>query len=138
MADFLPITPLAEPPDCSLVPPGSKSLTNRALPLAALCAEPVALSGWLDSDDTRVMIDSLRRLGHAVDEGERLVVRRGPSPARADLFVGNSGTTMRFLTAFAALGTAAVRLDGVPRMRERPIADLLEALRALGVEAEGT
>ena len=133
---LLPIEPLAHPPDCSIVPPGSKSLTNRALPLAALCARrPVVLRGWLDCDDTRVMIDSLRRLGHRIDEGTDLVVQSGTPPDRADLFVGNSGTTMRFLTALAAVGGGTVRLDGVPRMRQRPIGDLLQALEALGVEA---
>lgn len=133
----LAISPLARPPACSVTPPGSKSITNRALPLAALCAaRPIALSGWLDSDDTRVMIDALRALGHEVEVGERLTVRRG-TPRDAELFVGNSGTTIRFLTAFCALSPVTVRLDGVPRMRERPIGDLLDALRSLGVEAHG-
>ena len=99
------------------------------------------LTGALDSEDTRVMIDSLRRLGIDVesrDEGTTLIVHGcgGKIPASsADLFVGNSGTTIRFLTAMCALGHGTYRLDGIERMRERPIGDLLDALKQLGVNA---
>jgi 3-phosphoshikimate 1-carboxyvinyltransferase len=125
----------------SIRPPGSKSITNRALVCAALASGRSELRGVLDSDDTRVMVDSLQRLGLEVAEdwaGERLVVEGcgGRLPREsADLFVGNSGTTVRFLTALVALGQGSYRLDGVPRMRERPIQDLLDALRDLGVDA---
>ena len=99
------------------------------------------LTGALDSEDTRVMIESLGRLGIRVeshDGGETLLVHGcgGQIPARqADLFVGNSGTTIRFLTALCALGHGTYRLDGIERMRERPIGDLLDALQQLGVNA---
>lgn len=138
----LPIEPLAEPPVASVTPPGSKSITNRALVLAALSSRtrPQTLTGCLDSEDVAVMIDSLHRLGFSVERDRGVVtVFRGEKPLiceqSADLFVGNSGTTMRFLTAMVALGTGRYRLDGIARMRERPIADLLDALAQLGVEA---
>ena len=122
-------------------PPGSKSITNRALVCAALADGVSQLSGALDSEDTRVMIDGLGRLGIEVeshDAGTRLVVHGagGQIPAlEADLFCANSGTTIRFLTALATLGHGSFRLDGVERMRQRPIGDLLEALNQLGTHA---
>jgi 3-phosphoshikimate 1-carboxyvinyltransferase len=142
----LAIPPLAAPPRAQVRVPGSKSLTNRALVLAAL-AEPSAfgsasiLEGALHSEDTEVMVECLRRLGIPVKtdwQHERLTVPCLPWSSwasEADLFVGNSGTTMRFLTALAALGPGRYRLDGIPRMRERPIEGLLAALRQLGVNA---
>ena len=140
----LPIEPLARPPLARIRPPGSKSITNRALVLAALSSvgRPQHLRGCLVSEDTEVMIDSLRRLGYQIDrQGTTIGVFRGERPLvpaeEADLFVANSGTTMRFLTALVALGHGRYRLDGVPRMRERPIADLLDALDRLGVRASG-
>jgi 3-phosphoshikimate 1-carboxyvinyltransferase len=140
--DPLPIEPLPEPPDASVTPPGSKSITNRALVLAALSsrARPQHLLGCLDSEDTAVMIDSLSALGYEIERRHSsITVFRGDRPivpaSSADLFVGNSGTSMRFLTAVTALGNGRYRLDGVPRMRERPIADLLDALDQLGVKA---
>ncbi|HVT27193.1 MAG TPA: 3-phosphoshikimate 1-carboxyvinyltransferase [Lacipirellulaceae bacterium] len=123
-------------------PPGSKSITNRALICAAMAEGNSTLMGALDSDDTRVMIDGLGRLGIEVassDEGKQLVMRgtSGRIPAlEADLFCGNSGTTIRFLTALATLGHGSFRLDGIERMRERPIGDLLDALGQLGAHAE--
>ena len=119
-------------------PPGSKSITNRALVCAALAEGTSRLVGALDSDDTRVMVDSLTRLGIEIRHDASaatidVVGCRGRIPATsADLFVGNSGTTMRFLTALVALGNGVYRLDGVPRMRERPIKDLIAALEQLG------
>jgi 3-phosphoshikimate 1-carboxyvinyltransferase len=101
------------------------------------------LTGALDSDDTRVMVQSLGRLGICVesrDEGRTLVVQGcgGRIPSNwAELFVGNSGTTIRFLTALCTLGHGTYRLDGVERMRERPIGDLLEALNQLGADCRG-
>jgi 3-phosphoshikimate 1-carboxyvinyltransferase len=122
-------------------PPGSKSITNRALVCAALAQGQSTLSGALQSDDTRVMIEALRLLGLSVahDADAAAIVVRGCDgrlPASsANLFVANSGTTMRFLTAMVTLGNGTFRLDGTPRMRQRPIQDLLAALRQLGADA---
>ena len=125
-------------------PPGSKSITNRALICAALAEGTSILRGALDSEDTRVMIDSLQRLGIAVTaqaEGETgnltFTVRGcgGKIPAAsADLFIANSGTSVRFLTALVALGHGPFRLDGTQRMRQRPIQDLIDGLNQLGVD----
>src|SRR5438105_2978655 len=143
--DKLEIIPLAKPPSVAVQVPGSKSITNRALVLAALSAKGFgyALRGALQSEDTEVMIDALRALGFRVLTewpDATVIVSSGEDeptiPAKeADLFVANSGTTMRFLTAVVSLGHGRYRLDGVPRMRERPVEDLLEALRQLGVRA---
>jgi 3-phosphoshikimate 1-carboxyvinyltransferase len=122
-------------------PPGSKSITNRALVCAALAAGTSHLSGVLHSEDTAVMIDCLKCLGIGVQpgfQGDSLTVEGcgGLIPHEgAKLYVGNSGTTIRFLTAMVALGHGRYELDGVHRMRERPIADLLEALNQLGADA---
>jgi 3-phosphoshikimate 1-carboxyvinyltransferase len=123
-------------------PPGSKSITNRALVCAALAEGESLLSGALDSDDTRAMLEALRRLGVVLEhDAAAATIRVGGCDGRlpaveADLFVGNSGTTVRFLTAMLALGRGVYRLDGAPRMRQRPIEDLLCALRQLGAEAD--
>jgi 3-phosphoshikimate 1-carboxyvinyltransferase len=141
----LEVVPLERPPQAMVRVPGSKSITNRALVLAAL-SEPMSgseLRGVLQSEDTEVMVEALRALGFRVrtDWAEAIIhVRRGPHArpipaAEADLFVANSGTSMRFLTALVSLGQGRYRLDGVARMRERPIEDLLAALRQLGVQA---
>jgi 3-phosphoshikimate 1-carboxyvinyltransferase len=122
--------------------PGSKSITNRALALAALAAGPTTLTGALFADDTERMMDCLRALGFEVVEdpaaGTITVTGHGGRVPceRADLFVGNSGTTARFVTPLVALGHGEFVLDGVPRMRERPMGDLLRALTQLGVDAE--
>lgn len=140
MSDPLPIRPITTRLNASVRPPGSKSLTNRALVCAALAEGESTLTGALDSDDTRVMIEGLGKLGVGVgvaDQGQTLTVQGvgGSLPAlEADLFIGNSGTTVRFLTAVATLGHGAFRLDGVPRMRERPIQDLADALNQLGAQ----
>jgi 3-phosphoshikimate 1-carboxyvinyltransferase len=126
------------PLQASIRPPGSKSITNRALVCAALATGDSTLTGALASDDTLAMIDCLGRLGIDVrqeDEGQTLLVagQGGNIPSsNADLFVGNSGTTIRFVAAMAALGHGTYHLDGVVRMRERPIGDLVEALNTLG------
>lgn len=128
-------------------PPGSKSLTNRALVTAALAAGTSELTGVLHSRDTEVMIDSLRRLGISIEEytdEHRVVVQGcgGQIPnARADLWLENSGTSIRFLAAMCALGPGDgqpgnYRLDGNSRMRERPIDDLISALGAMGCQAQ--
>ncbi len=145
--DRLEVAPLARPPVVEVTVPGSKSITNRALVLAALTPMDVdlRLTGALRSEDTEVMVDCLKRLGYRVepywDASEPYVLfpfeqRRTVPATNADLFVANSGTTMRFLTAMVAAGVGRYRLDGVPRMRERPIRDLLDALNQLrGVRA---
>jgi 3-phosphoshikimate 1-carboxyvinyltransferase len=140
----LEIQPLSRRPRAAIQVPGSKSITNRAFILAALCSrthDDCTLIDWLNSEDTWVMLECLEALGYSTHlsktrmgfsrhHTDRIV----PSQA-ADLFVANSGTTMRFLTAMLALGHGRYRLDGVPRMRERPIQDLLDALGQLGVKA---
>jgi 3-phosphoshikimate 1-carboxyvinyltransferase len=142
----LEITPLSRISNAIVRVPGSKSITNRALVLAALAGNggfASELRGVLRSEDTEVMCAALRALGFDVgtnwpeglihvshDEVEDYIPAR-----RAELFVANSGTTMRFLTALVSAGHGRYRLDGVPRMRERPIEDLLTALRQLGVRA---
>lgn len=140
--DHLAIRPLEYPPHATIGVPGSKSLTNRALVLAALYCRtrPCTLSGVLRSEDTEVMIACLQKLGFTitpswVDATVTITAPQGTliPAAEADLHVANSGTTMRFLTAVVALGHGRYRLDGTPRMRERPISDLLEALLQLGV-----
>ncbi len=130
------------PTDARVRVPGSKSLTNRALIVAALAKGPSKLTGALDSDDTRVMVESLGRLGigltHTPEDATiRVKGCGGEIPAaEADLYVGNSGTSLRFLTALAATGRGTYRLDGNPRMRERPVADLLQALNGLGADCK--
>jgi 3-phosphoshikimate 1-carboxyvinyltransferase len=120
--------------------PGSKSISNRALLLAALADGTTVLSRLLDADDTRVMIDALRALGIAiVRDGDTARVSgcAGRFPARrADLFLGNAGTATRSLTAALAFADGRYRIDGVARMRERPIGDLVTALNALGARIE--
>ena len=137
MTDSITIEPCG-PIHGSIRPPGSKSITNRALVCAALSDGCSVLTGALDSEDTRVMIAGIRQLGIDVqasnDKQELRVTGCGGSIPNnaADLFIGNSGTTVRFLTAMATLGNGRYRLDGVPRMRQRPIADLITALNQLG------
>ena len=119
--------------------PGSKSISNRVLLLAALARGDTLLEGLLDADDTRVMRTALAALGVVtVDDDSRVSVSgcRGAFPVReAELFLGNAGTAFRSLTAALAFSGGRYRLDGVPRMRERPIEDLLAALCQLGVDA---
>ena len=138
----LPIVPWSGPPPSGVVRvPGSKSLTNRALVTAALAPGTSTLTGALDSEDTRVMVEALGKLGFEVhhDPGQSIITiagRGGTIPARsAELHLKNSGTSLRFLTAMTALGQGVYHLDGVERMRERPIADLLFSLNALGSSA---
>jgi 3-phosphoshikimate 1-carboxyvinyltransferase len=122
--------------------PGSKSISNRALVLAALAYGESRLDGVLDSDDTQVMAAALAAIGARVaQDGDRWHVHGfdgRPQAARA-IDVGASGTAARFLTAVLALVPGETVLDGTARMRERPIAELVAALRALGVQvaAEG-
>ncbi len=121
-------------------PPGSKSLTNRALPVAALARGESVLRGGLVSDDTRVMLSCLKALGCPVArQGDAWTVPGQAGHLRAPsepLYAGNSGTTARFLAAACTLADGPVVIDGNPRMRERPIGDLAEALSQLGAGAE--
>jgi 3-phosphoshikimate 1-carboxyvinyltransferase len=128
--------------------PGSKSITNRALILAALADGTTVLRGALWSEDTQVMVDCLRQLGFAVEvgidpaeaanrticvEGKAGRIPLGGSASHPlELHVGNAGTAARFLAAFVCLGDGYYRLSGVPRMHERPQAALIQALRELG------
>ncbi|HTO50807.1 MAG TPA: 3-phosphoshikimate 1-carboxyvinyltransferase, partial [Burkholderiales bacterium] len=119
--------------------PGSKSISNRALLLAALSRGETSLRGVLESDDTARMLDALCTLGVAwtrTGTGEYTVQGAdGAFPVRAaELFLGNAGTAFRPLTAALALAGGTYRLSGVPRMHERPIGDLVDALRALGAD----
>ena len=139
--ETIEIEPASRPVDGTVRVPGSKSITNRALLVAGLADGESELVGALDSDDTRYLVAALAALGLAVERdegGERIRVGGGGGTfpaATAELFAGNSGTTMRFLTAALPLGRGRYRIDGVPRMRQRPIAPLLAALRDLGADA---
>lgn len=140
--DSIEMTPVAGPVNGSIRPPGSKSITNRALICAALADGASTLTGALESEDTHVMIAALQQLGIAVEVSDRGRTLRvagcgGKIPAKsAELFIANSGTSMRFLTAMATIGHGAYKLDGIARMRERPIGDLVSSLRQLGVQIE--
>lgn len=147
MTDPLTIQPFTKPVRGRVTLPGSKSITNRALILAALSRESLTLEGALFSDDTRIMAEALRRLGVTVSEDERgkeIFVKGcgGQLPnAEAELYVGNAGTAARFLTAMLCLRQGGVyQLDGSAPMRKRPMRGLLDALVAHGaaeVEYQG-
>ncbi len=116
--------------------PGSKSISNRALLLAALARGETELSGLLDADDTRVMRDALMKLGVSF-KGNTVSGGGGPfAVKKADLFLGNAGTALRPLTAALAFCGGEYRLSGVPRMQERPIGDLVDALRGMNVRVD--
>ena len=116
--------------------PGSKSISNRVLLLAALARGETEIGGLLDADDTKVMREALSRLG-VVFNGERIVGAGGAFPVRkADLFLGNAGTAFRPLTAALAFCGGEYQLSGVPRMHERPIGDLVDALRGIGARID--
>lgn len=116
--------------------PGSKSISNRVLLLSALCRGTTTLHDLLDSDDTRVMLTALRQLGCGVQQDGTTVVIDGIDgmlpQVQAKFFMGNAGTAMRPLTAALAVLGGDFELSGVPRMHERPIGDLVDALRQLG------
>jgi len=149
---LIEIVPLTSPVRAEITVPGSKSITNRALILAALADGRTTLRGALWSEDTQVMTDCLRVLGFTVDVqvdpaefcnrtitvdglGGRLP-RAGTAAQPLELFVGNAGTAARFLAAMVCLGDGVYRLSGVPRMHERPQAALFAALRELGYRVE--
>lgn len=138
MHDVLEVLPVSGPVFGTIRPPGSKSITNRALVIAALARGDSRLTGVLDSQDTRVMLDSLQRLGLGLqhDPTAATVTIGGcagaPPATTAGLWLENSGTSIRFLTALCCLGQGEYRLDGNARMRERPLGDLIDALNQLG------
>jgi 3-phosphoshikimate 1-carboxyvinyltransferase len=152
LPDIISIDPLLSLPRARVVVPGSKSITNRALILAALGQGEMRLNGALWSEDTQVMVSCLQRLGFSIDvlddpnePGNRSLVVEGqsgfvPSGGTEDspleLFVGNAGTAARFLMAFLCLGSGCYRLHGVDRMHERPQSGLIKALRQLGYRIE--
>jgi 3-phosphoshikimate 1-carboxyvinyltransferase len=149
LPDILEIKPLTKPPNCTITVPGSKSITNRALILAALAKGKCTLRGALWADDTQVMVDSLQKLGFDTtvepDPNEdcnrtiTVIGRGGEIPAKkTELYVGNAGTAARFLTALVCLGHGEYSIRGDERMHERPMHDLFYALQQLGVEVQAT
>ncbi|HSL30259.1 MAG TPA: 3-phosphoshikimate 1-carboxyvinyltransferase, partial [Anaerolineales bacterium] len=136
------IIPVKLPLNASVRVPGSKSLTNRALLVASLAKGKTRITNALFSDDSCYFARALQTLGFDVqlDEAHREMTVTGLGghiPAeRAELYIGNAGTAARFLVAFLTLGHGQYVLDGDPRMRERPIQDLIDALNELGVELE--
>lgn len=142
MEDQIEIPCINFPINADVEIPGSKSITNRALMVAALAQGVSTLENALFSDDTHWFSTCLHQLGIPVSsepDAARFQVTGlgGELPAsQADLFVGNAGTTARFITALVALGRGRYRLDGIPRMRERPMGELLAALQAAGAEVE--
>ncbi len=154
LPDLIEIVPLARPVKAEITVPGSKSITNRALILAALAEGEVTLEGALWSEDTQIMTECLQDLGFMVNvqaDPKEICNRTitvygrggkvppgGTEQQPLELFVGNAGTVARFLAAFVCLGSGVYRLHGSPRMHERPQAALFNALQELGyrVEAE--
>src|SRR6266540_457615 len=148
LPDLIEIVPLVKPVHAEITVPGSKSITNRALVLAALAEGETTLQGALWSEDTQVMVECLQDLGFMVnvapDPDETCnrtitvyglagkVPRGGTEAQPLELFVGNAGTAARFLAAMVCLGQGVYRLHGVPRMHERPQRALFQALRELG------
>jgi 3-phosphoshikimate 1-carboxyvinyltransferase len=119
--------------------PGSKSVANRALIIAALAEGTTVLKNMLFSDDTRYMMEAIRKLGNRVevDEQKRTVIVESTTEKvfpETELFIGNAGTAMRFLPTYISAGQGKVSLTGIQRMKERPIKDLVDGLRELGVK----
>src|SRR6185503_4870886 len=140
----LQIRPIPHPLNATIRVPGSKSLTNRALLIAALANGATRLTNALFSDDSKYFVKALQTLGFDIqlDEANHEMTGTGLGgkiPAsQAELFIGNAGTAARFLSAFLTLGNGEYIVDGDSRMRERPIGDLVDALHQLGVELEAT
>ena len=144
LPDLIEIIPLAEPIRAQITVPGSKSITNRALILAALAQGETVLKGALWSEDTQVMVNALRKLGFEVKvepdpeefcnrtilvEGQGgKIPQAGTEEVPLEIFVGNAGTVARFLAPLVCLGRGFYKLHGVPRMHERPQAALFQAL----------
>jgi 3-phosphoshikimate 1-carboxyvinyltransferase len=152
LPDLIEIVPLDKPVRAEITVPGSKSITNRALILAALADGEVTLEGALWSEDTQIMVECLQELGFMVNVAPDLdeicnrtitvygqggkVPGGGTAENPLELFVGNAGTAARFLAALVCLGKGVYGLHGVPRMHERPQAALFQALRELGYRVE--
>ncbi|HEV2455345.1 MAG TPA: 3-phosphoshikimate 1-carboxyvinyltransferase [Verrucomicrobiae bacterium] len=152
LPDLIEIVPLSDPVRSEITVPGSKSITNRALILAALADGDVTLRGALWSEDTQIMADALKKLGFEIridpDPNEHCnrtirvkglggkIPVGGTSRKPIEIFVGNAGTAARFLSAFLCLGQGIYHLSGVSRMYERPQAALFKALRELGYRIE--
>jgi len=148
LPDLIEIVPLDRPVRAEVTVPGSKSITNRALVLAALSEGEKILQGALWSEDTEAMVVALQKLGFKIKVKPDLeefcnrtitvlglggkIPNAGTAENPLELFVGNAGTVARFLAAMVCLGNGVYRLSGVPRMHERPQAALFQALRALG------
>ncbi|MEY2802152.1 MAG: hypothetical protein RL513_1737 [Pseudomonadota bacterium] len=137
--EFLDLPPL-ETAAGTVTLPGSKSISNRVLLLAGLSAGTTAIHDLLDSDDTRVMLAALEQLGCRLERRGAVLHLTGlgdrPPASPAKLFLGNAGTAMRPLTAALAVLGGDFELSGVPRMHERPIGDLVDALRELGCRVD--
>ncbi|MFZ1887625.1 MAG: 3-phosphoshikimate 1-carboxyvinyltransferase [Candidatus Binataceae bacterium] len=137
-SDEIEIAPLAGPIAARIELPGSKSITNRAMLLAAMANGRSVIDGALLSDDTRYMANALRTLGFGVEIEPKIrritIDGQGGAIASsgAGLFVGGAGTAMRFLVPFLTLGRGRYQIDGNPRMRQRPIAPLVQAMQRLG------
>ena len=152
LPELIEIVPLTAPVQAQITVPGSKSITNRALVLAALATGKTELRGALWSEDTQVMVSCLQKLGFQIDvlpdpaeNSNRFITVTGlggavPAAGTAanplELFVGNAGTAARFLSALVCLGRGVYRITGVPRMHQRPQAALLDALRQLGYSVD--
>ncbi len=152
LPDLIEIVPLTAPVRAEITVPGSKSITNRALILAALADGEVTLKGALWSEDTQIMVECLTELGFVVNVAQDpdelcnrtimvvgqggLIPSGGTESKPLELFVGNAGTAARFLAPFLCLGSGVYRLHGVKRMHERPQAALMVALRELGYRVE--
>jgi 3-phosphoshikimate 1-carboxyvinyltransferase len=152
LPNLIEIVPLEKPVHAEITVPGSKSITNRALILAALAEGEATLQGALWSEDTQIMVECLQELGFMVNVapdpnefcnrtitvyGKGGVVPPGGTEQQPlELFVGNAGTAARFLSAFVCLGKGVYRLHGVPRMNERPKAALFQAARELGYRVD--
>src|SRR5256884_6548541 len=148
LPDLIEIVPLEKPVQARITVPGSKSITNRALILAALAEGETALRGALGSEDTQVMVEGLRALGfvaEVADDPQEFcnrtitvrglggkIPRGGTLESPLEIFVGNAGTAARFLTALVCLGHGIYRVQGVKRMHQRPQEALFNALRELG------
>lgn len=154
LPDLVELVPLNSPVRAKVSVPGSKSITNRALVLAALADGTTILSGALWSEDTQVMVDCLQRLGFKLHvspdpaepcnrvisvNGQGGSIPNSGTPEKPlELHVGNAGTAARFLTALTCLSDGCIRLSGIPRMHERPQASLITALRELGYRIDSS
>ena len=147
LPDLIEIVPLTTPVTAHITVPGSKSITNRALILAALADGETTLAGALWSEDTQIMVEALQAMGFLLDVGEdlnetcnRTITVSGEGgripQMPEEIFVGNAGTAARFLAAFVCLGDGSIKLHGIDRMHDRPQFELFQALRMLGYQVD--